>query len=291
MNISMDRITPDPDQPRKTFDDDALHELAASIQANGLIQAITVRPAARKGYFIIVAGERRWRAHKLLGVAKIPASVITGRDAADILAAQIVENLQRSEVAPLEEAEAFAVLCRYGWSEAQIAAKLGLAPFRVVWRLRLLNLEPGVRLLVEHEQVDRQTAMEVARLDDHADQRRVVQMVNRRELVGWKAVRNAVDAIMGVASAPDMFGDAAALPRREQIETVRGMERRIDSVIDAVAAGWRDGECVIAHLVDPNRARVMAEKLALLRKTISTMERELQNTAGQAVLTFEGTLI
>lgn len=287
--IPLDRVRPDPGQPRKRFDDATIAELATSIQHRGLIQPISARADPEKrGHFLIIAGERRHRACCLLrdqraGSVSIDVNIVTEKDIAKIRMAQLVENMQREEMAPLDEARALAELRDvHGMDEGAIAQQLGLAPFRVRWRLQLLNLDPSVRKLVEGEHLDRQQAMEVARLPEHADQRRVVQMINRRELVGWKAVRNAVEAIIGNTTAADLFGGALAACPRANVATLRGMEGRIDQVVVAIGAGWRDGECVVASMVDPGRAQVLADKLGALRRTLTTMERQLQNASGPA---------
>jgi ParB family chromosome partitioning protein len=291
--ISIDKITPDPGQPRKAFDDDTLNELAQSIKANGLIQPISVRPTTG-GRYIIIAGERRWRAHCLLrdrGHAKfamVEAIVRKNEHLVDVRVKQLVENIQRDDMPILEEADALAALRdEFGLEPDEIAQRLGLAPFRVRWRLQLLQLAPEIRRLVAGEHLDKQQAMEVARLDRHVDQRRIVQMINRRELVGWKAVRSAVDAILEKTTVADLFGDTAPA-RAEQLETVRRMERKVEQIVGMVAHGWRDGECVVATLVSPDRADHMADQLATIKAAISTMERELRNAAGQAKIALAG---
>lgn len=155
MKIPLAKIKPDPKQPRKLFDAGALAELAASIEANELIQPITVRPDKKRGEYVIVAGERRYRAHCLLrhrGVkrfASIECNVRKITAGADVLVKQIVENIARADMTPLEEADAFQELRdTFGLDADEIAAKLGLAPFRVRWRLLLLNLSADIRKMV-----------------------------------------------------------------------------------------------------------------------------------------------
>lgn len=286
--IAIDKIDPDPGQPRKEFDETALNELAASIEARGLIQAIVVRPSKR-GRYIIVAGERRWRAHKLLiarkksRFASIHARIVKNIKTVDVRINQIIENVQRADMKPLEEAAALAELVNeHGMEPEDIAAQLGLAPFRVRWRLQLLNLDPQVRKLVATEQLDRQQALELARLPDHKDQRRTVQLINSGALSGWKNLRNAVDAVIGGTTTEDLFGEEAPRASTEDVETVTAMEAKIDRVASMVAGGWHNGECVVATKVSPDRAIKMADTLGVARQAIAIMERELRNAAGQA---------
>src|SRR5262245_43883727 len=139
MLLNLDRIAPDPDQPRKLFDAAELEILAASIQQNGLMQPITVRPAEEKGRYWIVAGERRWRAHCLLRdrgyepAAKISAIVSVPPTIADLRVRQIVENIARADLSLLEEARSYSGLLDIGMTEADAAARLRLPalPFHV----------------------------------------------------------------------------------------------------------------------------------------------------------------
>ncbi len=101
--VSVESIIPDPEQPRKQFDEDSLRELAETIRDFGLIQAPVVRPMSKKGRYIIVAGERRWRAAKIAGLAQIDVKVHTGEDYRSIA---LIENLQREDLSPVEEAAA-----------------------------------------------------------------------------------------------------------------------------------------------------------------------------------------
>lgn len=194
----------------------------------------------------------------------------------------VVENLQRLDVTPLEEADAFARLVEGGLTAEEIASKTGAALFRVKWRLQLCNLESGIRKLFEGGHLDRQQAMEIARLDDHAAQVRILGLVNRGQLTGWKAVRNAVEQAMGVGNRPDLFGAGAPKPSDAEVETLSSMESKIDRMAGAVSAGWRDGECVIASRVSPDRAQLMADKLAALQKCLKVMERDLRNVSAEA---------
>lgn len=188
----------------------------------------------------------------------------------------------------LEEADAFGELVELGMTEKEIATKLGLAQFRVRWRLMLLNLAPSIRKMVAAEQLDRQQAMEVARLASHADQARIVRLINRSELVGWKAVRNAVDVIINGSTQAEIFGSAAPASKTEGLKVVRSMETRVEQIAAVVALGWKNGQCIVASRAAPDRAGVMADKLAAIKSAISHMERELRNVSAQAKIVMAG---
>lgn len=142
--IKMAEIEPDKDQPRKIFEDESLAELAASITEHGVLQPIAVRPMPAGGYRII-AGERRWRAARLAGLAEIPAVV---KDVSDSEAMELalIENLQREDLDPVEEAEGYRQLMeRCGLTQEQAAQRLGKSRTAVTNSLRLLGLPEQAR--------------------------------------------------------------------------------------------------------------------------------------------------
>ena len=135
-------------QPRKYFDEAALAELAASIQEHGIIQPLTVRKLS-SGYYQIIAGERRWRAARLAGLSEVPVIVI---EADDRKAAELamIENLQREDLNPMEEAAGFqSLIATYHMTQEEAAARVGKSRSAVANALRLLGLTPAVRKLVE----------------------------------------------------------------------------------------------------------------------------------------------
>lgn len=137
-------IHPDPSNPRRTFDDAELEELAESITAVGLVQPITVRPEGDR--YILIAGERRYRAHQLLKRETITVIICGGISTAAASLAQVVENLQRADLNPLEEAHGFAsVMDRCGLNQTQLAAKLGVTRTKVAKALGLLRMAPQVQ--------------------------------------------------------------------------------------------------------------------------------------------------
>ena len=142
--IPLSQITADPGQPRQTFDRTALGELAASIRANGLLQPITVRQVGPDAYQII-AGERRFRATEINGSATIRAIVVEPTDAADIRVKQIIENDQRVDVTPLEQARSYqALMDETGWTVEELGQHIGKAPHRITERTVLLKLAPSI---------------------------------------------------------------------------------------------------------------------------------------------------
>ncbi len=148
-SLRISDIEPDKDQPRKTFTEESLAELADSISQHGVLQPLVVRPNPLGGYRII-AGERRWRASRLAGLTEVPAIIkdVTDAEAMEIA---LIENLQREDLDPIEEAQGYRQLIdSCGYTQEQAAERLGKSRTGVTNSLRLLTLEPAVLQLV-HE--------------------------------------------------------------------------------------------------------------------------------------------
>ena len=147
-SLPISQVECNADQPRKRFDDTALDELADSIREHGILQPLTVRRLGT-GYYQIVAGERRWRAARLAGLTEVPAIVIEADDRKATELA-LIENLQREDLDPLEEAEGYKKLMDgYHMTQEDVASRVGKSRSAVANALRLLGLCPEVRALVE----------------------------------------------------------------------------------------------------------------------------------------------
>ena len=145
--LPLREIEPDPGQPRKTFDDETLAELSASIAEHGLLQPIAVRPRASGGY-LIVAGERRWRASRMAGLTEVPVIVkdVTDEQAMELA---LVENLQREDLNPIEAAQGIQTLMRQcGYTQEAVAARLCKSRPAVANLLRLLTLPEDIITMV-----------------------------------------------------------------------------------------------------------------------------------------------
>ena len=165
-NLPVRTIAPNPFQPRGRFASAELEELAASIRVNGLLQAIVVRRSVTGRTFELVAGERRLRAVKQLGWREIPAQI---RDVDDqtLLVLALVENLQRQDLGPLEEAHGYTSLRdKFGFSQKQIADAVGKSRPTVANMLRLLTLPPSVRRLLEEGELTMGHGRAILAVDD-----------------------------------------------------------------------------------------------------------------------------
>ncbi|MHC9533569.1 ParB/RepB/Spo0J family partition protein [Dellaglioa sp. BT-FLS60] len=165
VRLNLDEIRPNPYQPRKTFDENALKELAASIKKSGVFQPIIVRESVIKGYEII-AGERRFRASKLAGLTDVPAIVRTMTEES-MMEVAILENLQREELSPLEEAEAYNTLMeKLNLTQSQVSERLGKSRPYIANYLRLLGLPNAVKELIQADQLSMGQARTLLSLKD-----------------------------------------------------------------------------------------------------------------------------
>lgn len=172
LEVPLAKIRPDPDQPRKEFDDDALARLAANLRSRGQLQPIRVRWDGRRKAYLIVAGERRYRAATRAGLESL-VCVVDDRPAAaeDTLIDQLAENCAREGLAPLELAAALHALhAGHGLSTYRIAEETGLSQATVSQCLALLDAAPAVQGMVEAGELPASTAYEIAKLPDPADQ-------------------------------------------------------------------------------------------------------------------------
>jgi ParB family chromosome partitioning protein len=181
--IPLERIKPNPHQPRRSFNETTLRELAESIRHSGLIQPVVVRMV--KGGYELVAGERRWRAAALAGLATIP---IILREADELLQAELalIENIQREDLNPIDRAQAYRTLMnKLHVTQAELATRLGEDRSSIANYLRLLDLGEPVRDQVRDGSLSMGHAKILAGIDDPAEQERLAKLVQ----VGQLSVR------------------------------------------------------------------------------------------------------
>lgn len=281
VDLPLAKITRNENQPREIFPDEHIKGLAASIQRRGLIQPITVRPVPG-GAFQIVAGECRYRAHQLLGAPTIRC-IVEAMDDTEMQLRAIVENLQRRDMNPIEEARAFRTLLDQGYTAERIVEELGLKSTSIVrHRLELLNLTTEVQHLVASGQLPVTMAYGIA-LAEPEHQPRLLREVAAGRLRTSEQVKHAGIALRDAAAQLDAF---SGLPKASSADlaALSTLERRVESVAQMVASGFREGECVAAQRVAPDRVEIMIEKLALIRKHVLAMEHDLRRVATQGKL-------
>jgi ParB family transcriptional regulator, chromosome partitioning protein len=178
--IPISKIRPNPFQPRKVFAPEALDELKQSIQEHGVIQPIVLRSAP--GGYEIIAGERRWRAAKALGLQTVPAVVRDGVADQAMLELAMVENLQRADLDPIEKAKGFRMLMERGLTQDQVALKMGLQRSSIANFLRLLDLSESVQKVVTEGLISMGHARALLGLQDPKRQEELCALAVRRGL-------------------------------------------------------------------------------------------------------------
>lgn len=210
--ISVDRIDRDPDQPREEFDEDALARLAGSLKTRGQLQPIRVRWDEESGLYVVLAGERRWRAARLAGLAELQCVIHDETLSADErLALQLVENALRDDLRPVEQARAYRRLMdSRGWSMTDLAAELSIHQTSIGRALALLDLPCTVQDQVEQGALAPSSAAEIAKLPDPAEQQAVADQavasgLNRAEVAA------VVQAVRAKRAAPEARPDPVTL--------------------------------------------------------------------------------
>jgi ParB family chromosome partitioning protein len=236
-NIDVERITPNPEQPRLVFDEVSLEELAASIREHGVLQPILVRPL-EDGEFQLIAGERRWRASKAAGLSTIPA-LVEEIDDDTALEIAIIENLQREDLSPLDEASMYDRMVReHGYSVRRLAQKLGKDKGYLENRLRLADAPEDIRELVSLRKDTLSHAYELMKVEDPKKRRKLAGQVARGELTLIR-LRDKIEG-RPARSAPEQVDVEGAMPAPDPA----------DEMADEAGAAWTGVRREAAVLTD-----------------------------------------
>jgi ParB family transcriptional regulator, chromosome partitioning protein len=240
--LRLDRIQPGKFQPRQAMDPERLQELAASIKAQGVIQPIVVRaiPGAR---FEIIAGERRWRAAQQAGLGDIPALV---RDVSDqaVVAMALIENIQREELTPLEEAQALhRLIAEFKYTHQQTADALGRSRASVSNLLRLLDLPPAIKELLEQHRLEMGHARALLTLDATL----ALKLAKQAAEHGW-SVRELEAAVRRAQTAPKGKAGKNVSKRDANVETLeRELAEKLAAKVSIQHGRGGRGKLVITY--------------------------------------------
>lgn len=175
--IDIDRIYPNKDQPRTHFEDEKIQELAESIKANGLLQPIVVRPLGKFHQYQIVVGERRYRACRLAGLKEIPV-LVQKMDDNQTANAALVENIQREDLSPIEEALAYAsIMDAQHLTQSELAEKVGKKQSTIANKLRLLKLSPTVQQALKEKKITERHGRALLKVEDIALQNKLLKRI------------------------------------------------------------------------------------------------------------------
>ena len=251
--LPLREIEPDPGQPRKTFDDETLAELSASIAEHGLLQPIAVRPKPSGGY-LIVAGERRWRASRMAGLTEVPVIVkdVTDEQAMELA---LVENLQREDLDPVEEAAGIReLMTRCDLTQEQAARKLGKSRSALANSLRLLSLPETVLELMKSGFITIGHAKVVLGLPTPELQEEAAQMIADNQL----NVRQA-EALCKKLAKPAKEPVAAPLPSALPVEVEESLKQALGS---EVRVAYHDGKGKLTvHFYSDDQLKAFANLL------------------------------
>ena len=251
--LPLREIEPDPGQPRKTFDDETLAELSASIAEHGLLQPIAVRPKPSGGY-LIVAGERRWRASRMAGLTEVPVIVkdVTDEQAMELA---LVENLQREDLDPVEEAAGIReLMTRCDLTQEQAARKLGKSRSALANSLRLLSLPETVLELLKSGFITIGHAKVVLGLPTPELQEEAAQMIADNQL----NVRQA-ETLCKKLAKPAKEPVAAPLPSALPVEVEESLKQALGS---EVRVAYHDGKGKLTvHFYSDDQLKAFANLL------------------------------
>ena len=256
--VAIDQIDPNPEQPRGGVDPAALQELAASVRSIGVLQPLLVTAGAG-GRFTLVAGERRWRAARLAGLREVPV-VVTSLAGDELLTAALVENVQREDLSPLEEAGAYArLLAASGESQARIAERVGKSRSTVANSLRLLGLPAPIRDSLARAEISEGHARALLAVADPAAReglwRRVVG-----EGLNVRQTERAARALNAAAAAPPPEPGAPSRDPDADAALITDLERALGTRV-RLHRGGRGGTLEI-RWYDDEQLRHLAGQLA-----------------------------
>ena len=264
--LPVDALAPGKFQPRKTMDDGKLNELAESIKAQGVIQPIVVRKVAREGSrnggktYEIIAGERRWRATKLAGLAEIPV-VIREVDDRTVIAMALIENIQREDLNPLEEAQSLhRLIDEFDLTHAQAAEAVGRSRAAVSNLLRLLELPSEIRVLIETRAIEMGHARALLALTPQA----AIALARQAAQAGW-SVREVEHRVQQLAAGvlPNTGGKARpnkAKPQADIVTLERELSESLNTKVNVLHGRGGKGRLVI-HYADLDSLDGVLEKL------------------------------
>ncbi|AZQ69445.1 ParB/RepB/Spo0J family partition protein [Silicimonas algicola] len=239
--VAIDRILPNPDQPRRTFTEDALEELTTSIREKGIIQPLILRPDPRNpGGYQIVAGERRWRAAQRARLHEVPA-IVRELDDTEVLELAIIENIQRADLNAVEEAAGYRQLMdRFGHTQEKLAEAMGKSRSHIANLLRMLNLPDEVLSFVREGTLSAGHARALVTAEDPVTLARQIAKSSLSVRQAERLAKGSGSKAKGVANRTEKDADTRQIER--DLAAALGMKVTIDH-----AAGTENGTLTIRY--------------------------------------------
>ena len=256
--IPIDQIEPNPDQPRREFDEAALQELATSIQNMGIIAPITLRQVAPDHYQII-AGERRWRASQMAGLQAIPAYIRTANDES-VMELALVENIQREDLNAIEIALAYEHLAETsGMTQEKISERVGKSRTAVTNYMRLLKLPAQIQMALKNREIDMGHARALLSLDSPSMQLKLFREVLKNQY----SVRKVEEMVQSLKNGEDMQGAhkriSTATPLAAHLTEKRdSLTRYLHTKVQMTCTAKGSGKISIAFANEDELNRIMA---------------------------------
>jgi ParB family transcriptional regulator, chromosome partitioning protein len=256
--LGLDQIVASPLQPRIEFPTEHLHELVESIRERGIIQPLIVRKV--DGKYELIAGERRWRAAREIGLPEVPAIVRAASDR-EVLELALIENLQREGLNPIEEATAYQRLSRdFGLTQEDISKRVGKSRASIANAMRLLDLDADVQLLLKHERISVGHAKVLLSLKSHEEQKWLAEQIIRRgasvrvaeKLAAEHLVKSGRTTGKRKATPPSAHELSPAVKRVENLLTHRLSTRVV------IHHGDKKGSIQIEYYGDKDLNRILA---------------------------------
>jgi ParB family chromosome partitioning protein len=256
--LPVESISPNPHQPRQSFGHEELEELAGSIQAHGVLQPVVVARAERAGAYHLIAGERRWRASMLAGLKAVPA-IVKDVSPREMLELALVENVQRSDLNPLEEAAAYrALVDEFGLKQDEIGERVGKSRAAVNNSLRLLTLPPRVQEAVANRQIDAGHARAILQVPGEERQIQLMEYVIARQMTVRQVEELARRLAESAAAAEE--DDVEDEPEKADLyDPIRELEDRFRGALGTkvqLTRSRRGGKLVIYFFSDEELDRI-----------------------------------
>lgn len=252
--IPINKIQANPNQPRKDFNDSKMEELVSSIKEKGILQPIAVREL-KDGNYEIIAGERRFRASKLIGLKSIPAYVLTVEDESEVMEYALIENIQRDDLNPIEESEAYASLKnKYNLSQKEISKKVGKSRSLIANSLRLLKLPSSIKEDIKNSKLSMGHAVSLLGLKSKTQMLAIANRIIKNKL----SVRNTEEIISKInSSAPRSKSNRKSLKSQQINEFESKLIHKFGTKVSISSNSKGKGKVVFEFYTNDDLERIL----------------------------------